>query len=100
MRIYKNKYYILQSIPGISGFKEWNKRTYCIATGNHAQHNRLDVVREFKGNGQGKYRLNDGHLPDYCPIANETEALQWLEANFYNVITLLNPDVYNLKTII
>ena len=98
MKVYKKKYYILESTPGTSGFKRWNERTYCIATGYHAQHNKLDIVREFKGNGSGEYRLNDGHLPDYCLTANEAEALKWLDINFYEVIGLLNPEVYNLKT--
>jgi hypothetical protein len=28
MRIYKNKYYIVESIPGISGFQRWDERDY------------------------------------------------------------------------
>ena len=98
MRIYKKKHYILQSIPGISGFKQWNKRTYCICTGQHAQHNRLDIVKEFSANGKGEFCLADGHLPDYQPKAKEVNALHWLNNNPNSVIRLLNPESYSLPT--
>ena len=94
MRIYKKKYYILSHIPGVSGFKRWDEREYSVCTGHHAQHNRLSIVKEFLANGLGKYRLNDGHLPDCCPTAKEADALHWLDNNCFSKITLLNPEVY------
>jgi hypothetical protein len=94
MRIYKKKYYILSHIPGISGFKRWDEREYSVCMGHHAQYNRTKVVKEFIVNGKGNFRLCDRHLPDYCPTANETEALKWLDENYYSEIFLLNPEVY------
>jgi len=98
MRIYKKKYYILESIPGISGFQKWNEREYRVATGFKAQHDKLHIVKEFKENGRGKFRLEDGHLPDHQPQVKEKEIIPWLDEQRYAAAFILNPEVYNLTT--
>lgn len=98
MRIFKNKYYILKSIPGISGFQRWNEREYRVATGYKASHDRLNVVKEFRENGRGQFRLEDGHLPDYQPRAKEKEIIPWLDKEIFNTAFILNPEVYKLQT--
>jgi len=99
MRIFKNKYYILQSIPGISGFQRWNEREYRIATGYKARNDKLHIVKEFRENGRGKFLLEDGHLPDYQPQEKEKEIIPWLDKERYSTAFILNPEVYELKTI-
>ena len=98
MRIYKKKYYILSAIPGLSGFQRWNEREYRVCTGHKASHHRLDIVKEFRENGRGKFRLEDGHLPDYQPKAMEKEIIPWLDKQKYASAFILNPEVYGLKS--
>jgi len=96
MRIFKKKYYILKSIPGVSGFQRWNELEYRICTGYKAQHDKLNIVKEFLANGEGKFRLEDGHLPDYQPLAKEKEVISWLDVERYQTAFILNPEVYGL----
>ena len=97
MRIYKNKHYIQEIIPGISGFQEWDKREYYLVSGMYAQRHKVDIVKEFQPNGKGKFELCDGHLPNFRPITtNEKEAMDFVEG-FYKAF-ILNPIVYNLRS--
>ncbi len=86
MRVKSDHYYVLRDHPGISGFKRVNEWTECIVTGHKARHNRSILDREYLANGLGRFRLGDGHLPDYQPIVNEVEALRWLDSNLYQAI--------------
>lgn len=81
MRIKLNSYYVLADHPGISGFKDWNRKVESICTGHKARNNRSLVVREYLATGLGKFRVCDGHLPEHCPIVSEVEMLRWLDAN-------------------
>ena len=96
MRVFKTKYYILESIPGISGFKRWNEREYRVCTGHKAQYDKLHIIKEFRENGRGKFRLEDGHLPEYQPHVREKEVIPWLDNQPYANAFILNPEVYNL----
>ena len=97
MRVYKNKYYILESTPGISGFQRWNEREYRVCTGYKAQHDKLHIVKEFRENGMGRFRLEDGHLPDYQPTAKEKEIIPWLDKERFSTAFILNPEVYKMR---
>lgn len=97
MRIYKDKFYIMESIPGISGFKRCNEREYHIVTGHKAANHRLGIVRQFLCNERGKFRLENGRCPEYQPIVSEKEVMPWLETERYGMAFILNPDVYNLE---
>ena len=98
LRVYKNKYYIIENIPGISGFQRWNEREYRVVNGRLASLRRLEVVKEFLFNG-GKFRLEDGHLPEYQPMTGLiSELFEWLDNN--GKAFILNPELYELKTII
>ena len=96
MKIFKNKYYILRDHPGISGFQQWDKCEYRVATGHKARNDKLSIVKEFLANGRGLFRLEDGHLPDYQPKAKEKEIFDWLDINRFQTAFILNPEVYNL----
>jgi hypothetical protein len=96
MKIYKNKYYILESTPGVSGFQKWDKREYRVCTGHKAQLNKVHIVKEFKQNGKGRFRLEDGHLPEYQPQVKEKEIFPWLDSQRYGTALILNPEVYGL----
>lgn len=96
MRIYNNKCYIKEIIPGISGFQRWHEREYKVMSGRFARHCKSNIIREFIYNG-GKFRVEDGHLPDCCPVVNSQQELQnALQQD--NDATMLNPELYELKT--
>lgn len=87
MRIYKNRFYLCREHLGLSRFKQWDKWEYYITTGHKACNDRTRVVSEYSRGRYDIFRLEDGHLPDYQPHANEAEALQWLGVNLYQRIT-------------
>lgn len=87
MRIRSDHYYVLSDHPGISGFKDWTRKVECIVTGLKARNNRTILAREYLARGYGHFRLNDGHLPEYCPIVSEVDALRWLDENPFQTIT-------------
>ena len=96
MRVYKNKYYILKKHPGLSGFTQWNKYEYRVCSGHKAASCKSYIVREFKANGRGQFRLEDGHVPEYQPLVKEKEIFNWIDVNLYQTAFILNPEVYNL----
>lgn len=51
-----------------------------------ARNCRLSIVREYLANGLRRFRLADGHLPEYQPVVREVDALRWLDANPYGEI--------------
>ncbi len=85
MKIKANSYYVLADHPGISGFKDWNRKVESICTGHKARNTRSLVVREYLATGLGQFRILDGHLPEYCPVVSEVEMLRWLDANPFQV---------------
>ena len=90
MRIYKDRYYITQETPGLSGFQEWGKLEYTVMKGNRAR--QYNITKEFKFNG-GKFRLDNGRHPDYQPITgNFYELYDWLDRN--GIAHMLNPEEY------
>lgn len=89
MRIKRNSYYVLADYSGISGFKDWTQKMECIVTGHKAANNRAIVDREYLAKGSGRFRLNDGHLPEFQPVVSEVEALRFLDANpFQSVVRI------------
>lgn len=86
MRIKRNAYYVLADYPGISGFKDWTRKEECIVTGHKAANNRSIVDREYLATGQGEFRCDDGHLPEYQPIMKEVDALRFLDTNPFSRI--------------
>lgn len=89
MRIYKNKYYLMQDTPGISGFKRWNEKEYYVSTGYHAKSNRTRVIKEFSQRYAAWFRVEDGHLPDHQPRMSQQDALKWLDKNIYQRISFI-----------
>ena len=89
MRIYKDRYYLMRIHPGISGFQQWDKWEYYVTTGLKARNDRTRIVREYKPGFHVIFRLEDGHVPDYQPRANEAESLTWLDENPYQRIVFL-----------
>ena len=87
IRIYKDRYYLMRDHPGLSGFRQWDKWEYWVTTGRKAQHDRLDVVEEYKPTEHHIFRLEDGHVPDCQPRVTVQEALAWLDENPFQRIT-------------
>lgn len=84
--------YVTEEIPGISGFQRWSEREYHIVGHLRAAgRDRLNVIGEFIPTG-GTYRLEDGHIPAYQPIASEAAAVEWLAANPYASIAPAKDD--------
>lgn len=84
MRIKSNHYYVLRQNGGIYAgpVKEYE----AITTGLKARNARPYVLREYLATRRGQFRLQDGHLPEHCPITSEVEALRWLDANPFQFI--------------
>ena len=91
MKIYKRRFYVVATHPGISGFQDFDRLEYRIITGHKAQSNRSSVLGELLPIGEDWYRLEDGHLPDYQLRKRTPEALRWLLQNPYNSIVRLDP---------
>lgn len=91
LRIRDGHYYVLGFHPGISGFKQWDKVEEHIVSAAKARNNRAYLLREYLARGLGSFRCDDGHLPDYQPIASEVEALRFLDANPFSSIQAVKP---------
>jgi hypothetical protein len=89
--IRKGRFYVLATVPGISGFQRWDEREYRIVTADKARNHRLDVVGELLPIQEDWFRLEDGHMPDYQPKARLPKALEWLTANPFQAIVRLDP---------
>jgi hypothetical protein len=84
--------YVLRFHPGLSGFQEWDRYEYSIVLGCKAKNCRPSLVGEFEPPPGAFYRVNDGHLPEYCPVAGQWDAVAWLRQNPYQCLTLLESD--------
>lgn len=97
MRIYKGKYYIEESIPGISGFQRWNERQYRVMNGKRAANRKINIITEFKFNG-GKFKIENGRCPEYQPVTGlMAELYEYLDKNYDALI--LTPEAYRLKSL-
>jgi hypothetical protein len=87
MRIFKDRFYKIEEIPGLSGFKQWDKREISIISGIAAQSSkRIYVTEEAYIQPQLRYELDDGHLPGYRPVVLGEEAKAFLANNPYSRI--------------
>jgi len=89
MRIYKNKFYIMETVPGISGFQRWDEREYRVCTGYKACNHRAYIVSEFNDKKNNKYRLENGRVPEHQPVVNAKKMKQWLLRNPYQTAMIL-----------
>lgn len=92
MRIYRDRFYVTEEVPGISGFQRWNEREYAVITGHKARNHRTIVVGELLPIAEDWYRIEDGHIPDYQERMRLPEALRWLAANPFQRIVRLDPE--------
>ena len=83
MRIYLARHYVMESTPGVSGFKRLDEREYRIVTGHKARLNRCDIVAEWTPMSDERYALEDGRLPEYQTDATPECVCRWLQANPY-----------------
>ena len=90
LRIVAGKYYVLARHPGISGFQNWDRLEYSVVTALKARNDRLAVIGELLPVADDRYRLADGHSPDYQPNVAAVNALKWLDANPFGVIVKVN----------
>lgn len=91
--IYKDKHYI---IANTRLYQEWDNWEFRVISGRLAQlpSNRVEVVKEFLFNG-GKFRLENGRLPEYQPISGLIpDIYEWLDQDYK--VLILNPESYNL----
>jgi len=83
-RIFKNRFYLIEAAPGISGFQRWNETEYRLVTGAKARTERSSVVGEYSPKPGDRFRLEDGHLPEHQPHADADEAMAWLRDHQYS----------------
>lgn len=88
MRIYKDRFYVISVVPGLSGFQRWNEREHMLVTGLRAKRNDYREVREVKSLS-GSFELNDGHLPGHRPVVDFAAACEWLTQNPYQEAVVL-----------
>ena len=88
MRIYADRFYVLERVPGISGFQRWAERDRFVITGRKAANNRTAIVSEWTPDDR-RYRIRDGHLPEQCPIGGSAEVLRFLAENPYQECELI-----------
>lgn len=81
MRIYKDRFYVTSSVPGCSGFQQWNFRSLAVITGHKAARNRTEVVGEWVPRDGDIYIVHDGHLPEHCPRGDADAVREFLRAN-------------------
>ena len=91
MRIYKDQTYFVRSQRGISGFQQWGVYDYGITSGASVQSRRRHTSGSFdlgmdpgacgNLNAGERFRLDDGHLPDYQPRATFEAANKWVHDN-------------------
>jgi hypothetical protein len=91
VKIRNGRLYVLETIPGISGFKRWDEREHRVVTAAKARLNRSNVAGELLPIAEDFYRLEDGHLPDHQPMVRFPEAEAWLIANPFSAIVRLDP---------
>ena len=76
MRIYDTRLYVVETTPGISGFKRHGETETRIMQGRTVKQRelRLGVVREFKLSrdplNRATVRLEDGRLPEFQETAS------------------------------
>jgi len=90
-RIYKQRFYVRETIPGISGFQRWGDREYSVVTGHKAANCRLEIVGELLPISEDYWRIGDGHVPECQPLLRTPEAIAWLRKNPYGEIVRLDP---------
>lgn len=94
-RIYSDRVYFVGVTPGIYGFQQWGKTEYGIVGGVTARNKiwRLNIGMPEGACGNlniGKrFRLDNGHLPDYQPRATFSEACDWVLKNPHKVAWIL-----------
>jgi len=81
MRIYKNRFYVMMTIPGISGFQQWNEREFHIVTGYKAANNKHLIVAEWTPTEDESFRIEDGHLPECQPVGSRVDVANFLRNN-------------------
>jgi hypothetical protein len=87
MRIQRSKFYLIAK----RSYDCWGdakpKKNLFIITGMLAQGSeRINVIEEAYIKPQLRYRLEDGHLPEFCPLVLGREAKEFLTNNPYSRI--------------
>lgn len=70
-RIYRDRWYLVERTPGLSGFQRWGRIERWIE--RPTSNNRLDIVSEYVFTGQ-QVRVNNGRCPEYQPVCTDIEA--------------------------
>jgi hypothetical protein len=83
MRIYKAEYYVMASVPGISGFQRWDEREFRIVTGMKAANNRVDIVGLWLPQSDERYRIENGRTTENQLVADAENVILFLRDNPY-----------------
>ncbi len=84
VRIYRDRLYVwTQEYQGISGFRR-HEPMLCAVLGSHVKTRagcRRDELRPFDYNDGRKWRIEDGHLPEFQPIAYSPYLLEAMQTH-------------------
>ena len=89
MKIYKHKYYLHKSHPGISGFQQWDKTELRVCTGIKAKNSKIDIIAEFQPEAKQRFRLENGRCPEFQPIVDWENAKKFLNNEPYQMALIL-----------
>lgn len=79
-RIMAGRVYVRESIPGISGFKQWDRRELRLVNAATARLYRSEITGEYAPSPGDSFRLEDGRAPEFQPVADATDATAWVLA--------------------
>lgn len=84
MRIYKSKYYVLESHSG----------GLVLATGHKASNEKPYVISEFNPTlviGNPSFELHDGHIKGHRPVTTNVQtAMAFLDDNKFSFVSIIN----------
>ena len=84
MILYRKRFYVMQTIPGISGFQRWDdEREYRVVSGAKAMNNRADIVAEWTPMEDEQYMIENGQLPEHQPVVDKCGVAEFLWHNPY-----------------
>ena len=80
-RIYSNRLYVLETTPGLSGFKRYDEKEHHVVSGQMARLNRYDVIGEYTPSLEDTFRIENGRLPEYQPTADGLKVVEIIKTN-------------------
>ena len=88
IRINRGGLYVLESVPGISGFQRWNEREYRVCGPRKAKRELSSVCAVFKHRPGHTYFAEDGHIRGHQPTILPADIAAWIELNPFGCVRI------------